>query len=242
MADLFIKSFVIGIVVIIVGCKTDNSSTDEKESFNKLKKQYLLTNLISIKKRNITYGASSYLIRYKNKIYLATAKHLTRYEMGFEPALNLKTYKDSVNYWKAFPRNNQLSNDTIYTSDLYFFDDDGDGYILLGVKNKPTNLGVLTPNFKQLKKGSKVKILGCEYEDNDCFQNEFYGTLNNYTIMDQIEIFMDSTNISFAGFSGAPVLDMNNNVIGHILGGAMCSDGNFKVYAAPITLIKKIIK
>ena len=225
---------------LLFSCIQNKNATELK--FSKLSTQYLLTNEISMKNRDIVEGGSSYLIDFNNKTYLCTAKHLTRSSMGFEPSMDLKTFKDSVTYWKAFPRNNKLVTDTLFIDDLFFFDEDYDDLILLSLKNNSKNIGVLHPNFNKLKKGTRVRILGCEYEDYECFQKEYYGTLNKYTIIDQIEIFMDSLNISTAGFSGAPVLDEKNQVIGHVLGGGDFGNGILKLYIAPIGLIKKILK
>ncbi|MCJ8292468.1 MAG: trypsin-like peptidase domain-containing protein [Crocinitomicaceae bacterium] len=234
----------IGLLLFSCTQNIENNEVIKKNNttFSVLSEQYLLTNEISMNNRNVVFGGSSYLINIKNETFLCTAKHLTGSAMGFEPSIDLRTFKDSLNYWKAYPRTNKRSDDTINVSDLLFFDEDYDDIILLNLENKPQNIGVLSPNFTKLKKGTRVRILGCEYEDYDCFQKDYFGTLNSYTTIDQMEIFMDSLDVSISGFSGAPVLDEKNQVVGHVLGGGNFGNGILKIYAAPISLAKKILK
>ncbi len=227
-------------IILFAAC-----SSNEKTSvfyFPQLKQtQYLLTNEISIKKRGFVYGGSSYLLDLDGSTYLVTAKHLTGDAMGFDPALDLKTYSDSANYWHGFPRTETLSEEIVETTDLLYGEDIMDDVILLKIKKQPKEIGVFQPNFERLKAGDRVSIIGCEYGDSDCNQKQFFGTFQQYTIADQMEIFMDSSNIQPAGMSGAPVVDNEFRVVGHVLAGGVFGEKKIlKIYLAPIDLVKKI--
>lgn len=60
---------------------------------------------------------------------------------------------------------------------------------------------------------------------------------------DPIEIQMDSSTINFSGFSGEPVLNKNNEVIGHITGGqSYGNDKNviLKLFSTPVSALQTI--
>lgn len=225
------------IAITVISCKT--SAKGETNNETPLREHYLLTNEISMKGREVAYGASSYLVELDNTVYLCTAKHLTRSAMGFNPPIDLETYSDSVNYWIAYPRSGKIK-DSIFTAEMYYNDDIMDDLILFSIKQKPENISVLQPSFTKLKKGETVRILGCEYSETDCSQKSYFATINQYTITDQIEIYMDSSDVDVSGFSGAPVLNSSNKVIGHILAGGNFGDGIMKLYLAPISWAKKV--
>ncbi|WP_341902451.1 serine protease [Fluviicola taffensis] len=193
-----------------------------------------------MKNRSLASGASSYLLEFDGSTYLVTAKHLTRDEMGFSPALDLETYSDSVNYWYGLSRTRTLSKEIIETTDLLYGEDIMDDLIMLKLKNEPKEIGIFKPNFNRLKPGDRVSIIGCEYSDPDCNQKQFFGTFQQYTVVDQMEIFMDSSNIEPAGMSGAPVVDDQFRVVGHVLGGMVGEKGILKLYLAPIDLVKRV--
>jgi len=205
-----------------------------------IEKQYVLTNEISMRGREVVIGASSYLVELNGKLFLCTAKHLTTSDMGFEPSIDLKTFKDSLLYWKVYARTDNKTDEVVDVEKLFYADNDDD-IILFSIKNKPKEIGVLKPQFKKLPSGSKLRILGCQYSDIDCSQKVYSGVLKAYTIADKIEVHMDST-IELSGFSGAPVLDDDNNVIGHVSSGGTLSDNILRVYVTPMYLVNNISK
>ncbi|AEA42559.1 trypsin-like peptidase domain-containing protein [Fluviicola taffensis] len=229
---------------LLIGITLSCSSSEKKAKvfyFSQLQQtQYLLTNQISMKNRGLATGASSYLLELYDSTYLVTAKHLTRDAMGFSPALDLETYSDSVNFWYGLSRTSQLSLEIIETTDLLYCDEIMDDLIMLRVKDKPKEIGIFQPNFKRLKKGDRVSIIACEYSDIGCNQKQYFGTFQQYTVVDQMEVFMDSSNIEPAGMSGAPVVDDQFKVVGHVLAGGVGDKGILKLYLAPIDLVKRI--
>lgn len=224
---------------IVISCSS-NPVKQEEKIIPTGQKQFLLTNEISFGNRPLVLGASSFLLQLNDAVYLCTAKHLTGEAVGFEPTINLKTYGDSIGYWLAFPRTPQLSSDTIQTGALLHSGNNAEDVILLQVTNKTGGIGVLKPTFNRLKNGDRVRVLGCEYADTDCYQKEFFGTFQRYTEDNYLEIVMDSSNIQFAGMSGAPVVDHQLNVVGILVGGSTEQDGSMKIYLTDIALVKKI--
>lgn len=202
-------------------------------------KQYLLTNKISMKHRPVVSGASSFLVRLNGSVYLCTAKHLTQGPMGFEPALELSTYNDSVNYWRAFPRTNKLSGETIETGKLLHNGAEKEDVILLELKKEAEQTGVLQADFRRLKEGERLRILGCQYKDAGCHQQEYSGTFIRYTANDEIEMRVDSPDVEMVGMSGAPVVDDNLKVVGIVSAGLLTKE-MLKAYIAPVDFLKRI--
>lgn len=212
-----------------------------KQVEKKIDKQYLLTNEIKFKERNLVLGASAYLVKgSKGNIYMCTARHLMGPDMGLDPAINTSDFKDSLEFWYIYPRKEKYTNETLEVTDLLNFKNEEHDISIFKLKSPPKKIGVLEPRYTQLEKGEKVRILGCEYSDEPCFQKIWYGTINDYTIADQIEVFMDKNDIEVPGFSGAPVIDASNHVIGHLIAGAVFSD-TLKVYIQPINVVKKYL-
>lgn len=229
--------------LLFVECNQNPEAKQKKEVvFEELSSQYLLTNEISIENREIVYGGSSYLINYHGEVYLCTAKHLTTGAMGFEPSLNLKKYKNEAEYWTAYPRNDKLANDTISTDQLFFSNNEFEDIIALSLVEVPENIGVLTPQFSKLEKGARLRILGCEYSDYECNQKSHFGTFDSYINDREMMVNMDESDISLSGFSGAPVLDEHNKVVGHLVAGSGGDGEALTVYLTPIQLIKKFLK
>lgn len=233
--------FLIAGLFLFVACGGNGVRTNQKKFAFDSRKHYLLTNKISIKGRESVTGASSYLVEINGKLYLSTARHLTGGAMGFNPAIDLKTYSDSVDFWKAYVRGN-IIDDTVVTRALLYHPDDIYDIVLLEVNKKPGKIDVLKPEFKKLSRGDKILVLGCEYSDASCVQNTFVAKVTRYTEIDQLEAIVEEKNIDLAGFSGAPALDENGKVIGHVLAGGEISDGKFVLYLAPIHQAKLVLK
>lgn len=227
-------------VSIFVSCQEskDSAANETKPSFQEIKEQYLLTNEIDIKQLETVSGASGFLVKINDQVYMGTAKHLLSPAMGFKQPIDLPSYNDSVNHWIAFPRTNALANDTISLGKLLYPSSDADG-ILLTVNEPIGDIQVLDPNYTTLEKGTRLRVLGCEYATQDCYQSSFFGTLNAYTDDGFIEVDMDSSDIQVSGFSGAPVLDIEDKVIGHISAGGVF-EGILTLYIVPIGELKKL--
>lgn len=237
------RLFIIQGMALLIGCSSGDKKDHAGFDFPQLKNtQYLLTNEINMKNRRIVCGASAYLLELNGVPYLATAKHLTTDAMGFDPPIDLKTYSDSVNYWYGYPRTKALTNEKIETESLLYHDDVMEDVILLKLKRKPIEIAVFKPNFKRLNKGDRVSVIGCEYTDPDCNQKQFFGTFQQYTMVDQMEIFMDSSSIILPGMSGTPIVDEEFRVVGHVMGGMVGEKGILKLYCAPIDWVNRIKK
>jgi len=99
--------FLLLFVTTLFGCNQDNH-TNQKEIDHTLetilKKQILLTNSATFTNGRNLFGASAFLIEYKDTIYAVTAKHLLGKAGGAEPEVDLKGLNTAMVEWKMFPR------------------------------------------------------------------------------------------------------------------------------------------
>ncbi|MGH1384540.1 hypothetical protein [Kordia sp.] len=201
--------------------------------------QILLTNEY---KFNEAYssGASSFLVKAKNDTFLCTAKHLIGDAMGIDPEIKTDAFNSSLIYWKAFPRGDKLSKDTIIGSKLVNEKISDVDIILQECKlEQSNNILALTPRFTRAKRGERFEIIGCEYIDFDCHQRSYSATMDSYE--SGLLILKSATNFSANGFSGAPVIDSKGLVIGVLSGGGEF-EGNLYVSIEPLSKVKKYLQ
>jgi hypothetical protein len=235
---------ILAILMILFSC-----NSQKKEGENSIEKwkthnyidsvQILLTNKYLLKE-SFGYGASSFLIKAKEDTLLCTAKHLLGDAMGIRPEIKTDSFNMNFKYWKAYPRQNNLSNDTIKGTRLINETvNDIDIIIqdcILGANN---NIVVLNPRFTKAKFGEKFEIIGCEYSDFDCYQRQFNATMNYY---EGGQIVMKSeNNFDAVGFSGAPVIDSNGRVIGVLSGGGEF-EGDLYLSIEPLSKIESYLR
>ncbi len=212
------NSGVISILFILFSCSSQEKVT-KKSSIEAWKinnyvdsVQILLTNKFQLND-SFGYGASSFLLQSKNDTLLCTAKHLIEEPMGFVPKIRTDSFNINFKYWKAYPRQNNLSNDTINCTRLINETiTDVDIIIqdcIIGEKN---DIQILKPRFTRAKPGESFEIIGCEYSDTDCYQHKFSAKFDAYE--DGKIGVVSELNFSPGEFSGAPVIDSNGFVIG----------------------------
>ena len=206
-----------------------------------LKHQVLLTNLASFKEHNKGMsGASAFLINYRNKIFAVTAKHVLGEHMGVVPEIKLKDFNDYLVTRKMFPRvpiNPQV--DTVEIGKLKLnYDSLSKDILLLEVANAGFNTFPLNPIFTFPTKGEKLYIIGCPYSQPKCKQNTYEVFYDSYDDETSMLIFQIKSKFEVAGFSGAPIVNSNGNVVS-VLNVGM-SDGTNQYIAG--TFIKEIEK
>lgn len=200
--------------------------------------QILLTNEYSFKNDSYGIGASSFLLLSEKDTLLCTARHLLGSAMGIYPTVKTDEFNDRVNFWKAYPRNDKLSADTIWGRNA-INEKISDADILLQ-KCSPgkAKLQVLKPRFTNIKSNEELEIISCEYGDSECHQRSYEVILdehfNGSIRVRALELF------SPRGMSGSPVIDKNGYVIGVLVGGGMF-EGKMYLTIELLTKVRKYL-
>ncbi|MFK7749602.1 MAG: hypothetical protein AB8B65_14495 [Kordia sp.] len=235
-------STILVFTLLLLSCnsKQENSNLINWKTKNYIDSvQVLLTNEY---KFNEAYGsgASSFLIKTKSNTLLCTAKHLLGNAMGIDPEVKTDKFNSSLISWKAFPRNDKLSKDTIIGSKLVNEKISDVDIILQECKlGQSNNIIALTPRFTKAKKGEQFEIIGCEYSEFDCHQRSYFATMDSYE--SGLLILKSVRNFNATGFSGAPVIDSKGLVIGVLSGGGEF-EGNFYLSIEPLVKVKKYLQ
>ncbi len=234
---------IIGTLLLLFSCNSEDNGNEKTETWKSSNYidsvQILLTNTYQLNE-SYGFGASSFLIKAKDDTLLCTAKHLLGDAMGINPEIKTDLFNSSLQSWKAYPRLNALSNDTITGTKLINeVVNDVDIIIQdcsLGTQN---DIMVLTPRLSKAKSGEKFEVIGCEYSDSDCYQNKFNATMHSY---EDGKIFMKAEDkFNPNGFSGAPVIDSHGFVIGVLSGGGEY-EGNLYLSIEPLSKIESYLK
>ncbi len=226
------------LLLLLLSCKsTPEEATKESwKTSNYINSvQILLTNEYQLGE-STTSGASSFLILTKEDTLLCTAKHLLGEDMGISPEVKTDEFNSKLVYWDAFPRTEELASDIITVTKMVTEEINKRDIILLDCElAKPNSIQPLTPRFTKAKRGERFEVIGCEYADESCFQNSYFGTMDGYEsgqIVLKSEVKFDAS-----GFSGAPVIDENGYVIGVLSGGGLFR-GNQYLGVEPVKSIE----
>jgi hypothetical protein len=201
--------------------------------------QILLTNQYNLNESS-SFGASSFLVKAKNDTLLCTAKHLLGDAMGIIPEVKTDKFNSVLVSWKAFPRGDKLSKDTITGTKLVNEKIADVDIILQECKlGESNNIIALTPRFTRAKKGERFEIIGCEYTDFDCHQRSYYATMDSYE--SGLIALKSETKFEATGFSGAPVIDSKGLVIGVLSAGGEF-EGDLYLFIEPLTKVKTYLQ
>lgn len=204
-------------------------------------KQVLLTHYAEFYERKTALtGASAFLINYKNKKYAITAKHLLGEAGGVEPDVSLGELDTTIAYWALFPRVPVVEEfDTVMVDAKNInYEDFNNDILVLNVANENHKIEALNISLEIPKKGEKFYLIGCPYSQKDCKQNIYTLTFDEYVEEYSKFYFRFKSKVNFSGFSGAPIVDKDGNVIGVLTGGM----GEDLIYGIAINEIQKIIK
>lgn len=201
--------------------------------------QVLLTNHFKLNDSE-TSGASAFLVEAKNDTLICTAKHLLGNAMGIEPEVDPSDFDSALVFWSVFTRANTLSDEELSVTRIITKKKNRLDAILLDYEPKDSlSLEVLKPRLTRVKKGETLYLIGCEYADQDCHQNLYALTFDEYLFG---ELYMTpEESFDLSGFSGAPVLDSNGYVVGVLSGGGESAGKTF-LAAAPISGLKNYLE
>ncbi len=175
-----------------------------------MKKQIFFRNDFAFNDGQSSSGASAFLISYQGNVYVATAKHMLNESMGIEPKIAPSTFSEKLDYWLIQP---PTGSPSLHISGIVSPNDDWDNdIILLTAQEKEIPYQPLKVALTQPKEGDVAYIIGCPYEEKQCQQNAYK---LKYITKDgkDYNFLWENKNISSRGFSGAPIVDKNGNVL-----------------------------
>ena len=193
------------------------------EPFNDAK-QVLLTNNAKFKSGGTLKGASAFLMDLDGKTVAVTVKHLLGEDGGVTPTVLPSKLDKDVITWELYSR--QQSKDTLHFDKVITKNDDPKiDIIAFTIKEKATNYLKLKPRFTVPMRNEKFYLIGCPYDEKNCKQMKyelpfnFYSKADEYSPVPTLGLSMwDYEKVDFSGFSGAPVVDKNGEVIGVLTG------------------------
>ncbi len=229
------------VLLLIFSCKSSNEILKESwmpKNLNGLP-QILLTNNFQFKSRPLGLGASSFLIVENRDTFLCTAKHLLGKDMGIIPEVKTDSVNNLLLNWKAYPRNDKLSSDTIYAKNILVSNNHHEDIMLLEVEPTNSSIQPLRPRYSKVENGEELYLIGCMYSDYDCHQKVYKAKMLTYS--NNNLILSSNGTFEVSGFSGAPVIDQNGFVVG-LLYSYRPAGETITLYLEPINSIRKLLE
>ena len=217
-----------------VGAKIDSAQN------NSPKKHILLTNMAEFKGDRTLEGASGFLINYHDNNYAVTARHLLGEAGGIEPEIKTSVLAKNLIEWKMAPRVAGTASQTIKlnANGLDYSRSDYD-LLLLNVEDKTPDLAILKPRFSLPEIGEALHLIGCPYSERQCRQNSYDIKYVEYSERFGVLVCEIKSDVELAGFSGAPVVNDKNEVVGVLVSGAEVR-GKMYIFATHIKEIQRI--
>ncbi len=191
----------------------------------------LLRNDIEFTGGRVTAGASASLIEIDGEVYVLTAKHLLGSAMGVEPAVLPSRFDAELVRWSAAPNRSFYGEGddpfSVAVTGMHRPDDNLDvDLMLLETDMSPADAaGRTLPLSDALAmEGDAVFLVGCPYaEGGACAQNLYPATVLG--TMDELYVIFlfDAAPPALSGFSGAPILNADGEIVG-VLGGRTTRD------------------
>ncbi|MBC7795788.1 MAG: trypsin-like peptidase domain-containing protein [Pyrinomonadaceae bacterium] len=216
----------------------------QKPTFNVenfLKKQILLTNSATFTGERTLDGASGFLISHNGSTFAVSAKHLLGEAGGVEPEVKITDLGKNLLEWKMSPRvvaNADKETINVSAKELDFSNAKND-ILLLKVTSNTFDIGVLTPNFNLPSVGDKLFMIGCPYSETGCRQNSYELKFVEFDKTEALMACEMKSSVDLAGFSGAPLVDTNGEVVGVLVSGGKEGGKSYAV-ATHIKEIQKI--
>jgi hypothetical protein len=179
--------------------------------------QLVLTNRASFNGHTPLKGASAFLVEHETAGVIAvTAAHLLGENGGVEPALAPATLDSALAQWRLYPRT--LPESFAEVAGLASVQATGREYFdWLALRLKPSALPLpshpLHLRAKRVHVGETVHLIGVSYAEPLVRQKVYTGKVIERHSGDRFR-FSLSPAVNIMGFSGAPILDENGQVVG----------------------------
>ncbi len=222
----------IALAILSVICLTISMNLSKKKNIDPAKEsalvremvskhQILLTHHADFKEHTSLEGASAFLIEYDHKRYAVTARHLIGSDGGVEPEIKATELSRYFDKWLLYPRVPvHEATDTVRVSrpglDYSRLSRD---ILMLQIDSGAYDIQPLKVNFVMPEKGDKLYIIGCPYSEPDCHQNVYEITYTDFFIKTSQLVCTMKDKFTVRGFSGAPVVDRNGEVVGVLTSG-----------------------
>lgn len=193
-------------------------------------------------KFNNTHAGSGFLLKYRNKIYGITAKHV----LLFAKTDSMKTvsFGNDLESWefvsKATPQKKVLTGKLINEAptEILEMPPKGDWLIFEIIGDYPQDIAIYSIRKEPLKIGEGVRFLGFPYKSNEHInvEGKFIGLTKDKNL--RLEVPKGIYN----GCSGGPVLDLDGNLVGIVSMGFFNKAQNKMVFEpASLDYFKQVI-
>jgi len=178
--------------------------------------QIVLTNVAEFRGHTPLHGASCFLLEASSgTTWAATALHLIGENGGVEPEINVRQLDQKISTWRMFPRTVPESYVEIDKVAVGGLGQGGDDWLLLTIKasNRALPATPLKLRSRPVQVGEMVFLIGCPYEEEDCKQNVYAGTVVERGNAAFFRYNLE-TPVDIRGFSGAPIVDKDGHLVG----------------------------
>ena len=163
---------------------------------------------------NNQHAGSGFILRYKDKLYGITAKHV----LFFAKTDSMKTisFGNQLQSWNFTSRVNPMTSILAWKllnknpEEAIEMPPKGDWLIFEIQQNIPKDVAVYKVREQPLEKNEKVRFLGYPYNSEKVVSEQ--GTFIGFTAENNLKLDVPKGN--YAGCSGGPVLDMDGNLVG----------------------------
>lgn len=172
-------------------------------------------------------GASASLVELGGKIYALTAKHLLTDAMGIEPAVKPSGFNKALDFWVLVDNpglyDPDSANIVVPITGIHRPNDNWDEDVMLLATDASLEEAsdyVLPIAAQPPAANTTVALIGCPYSAKGaCGQNIYYGKVVRQSGGDLL-FRLDSPPDRLSGFSGAPIIDRNGEIVAVLSGGA----------------------
>jgi trypsin-like peptidase len=225
----FRRLYMVFSLVIVVGCgrgnesqpaaaapKAEADSLEEWTSKPPLEwPQIVLTNRAEFNGHTPLEGASAFLLKTRDgRTLAATAKHLLGSNGGVDPEVLVSKLNGTIRSWRMYPRTQSQQFILANKLGAEGLDAENLDWLILEIQAEGKALPTTPLRLRSapVQVGEPVWLVGCPYNEPACKQGVYKGRVTNRR-GDRFRYDIEPP-VDLHGFSGAPILDKNGQVVG----------------------------